>query len=78
MWLIKIALNGTSLSNLFVQNAAQFQIGLPAAGGIAALYITGTGAVTAQVNFQAPFEVTPAMAPQPPGADPVDQTCNSI
>jgi uncharacterized protein (TIGR03437 family) len=42
---VKIALNGTSLSNIFVQNAAQFQVGLPASGGLAALYISGVGAV---------------------------------
>jgi uncharacterized protein (TIGR03437 family) len=47
---VKIDLSGTSLSNLSVANAAGFKSGLPAPGGLAALFVDGippTGTVVA-------------------------------
>lgn len=47
---VKIATAGTSLSNLSVANAAGFQAGLPAPGGIASLFVDGippTGTIVA-------------------------------
>jgi uncharacterized protein (TIGR03437 family) len=47
---LKITPSGTSLSNMAVQNAAGFIPGLPAPGGLAALYVSGiseTGTFTA-------------------------------
>jgi uncharacterized protein (TIGR03437 family) len=47
---VKISLSGISLSNVSVANAAGFQPGLPAPGGLAALFVAGippTGTVVA-------------------------------
>lgn len=38
---VKIAVDGTSLSNMAVASAADFVTGLPAPGGLAALFVTG-------------------------------------
>jgi uncharacterized protein (TIGR03437 family) len=47
---VKISLAGTSISNVFVDNAAGFQSGLPAAGGLASMFadipVTGTVSAT--------------------------------
>ena len=48
---VKITLSGTSLSNMAVQNAAGFLPGLPAPGGLAALYVNG---ITETGTFTAP------------------------
>lgn len=52
---VNIALNGTSLSSVGVQNAAQFLPGLPASGGLAALYVSGVGMVASTAASGVPL-----------------------
>ena len=52
---VKIAPSGTSLGKMSVANAAGFQPGLPAPGGIAALFVDGIPAMPTAVASQLPL-----------------------